>query len=137
MKFKGLFFILFFISSLSLKAQFVLSSDPAVFLGDVDKMLQSTKNEKAAQVSSAFSTSWSGFTDGQRKNIIALSQKMLKAKKFKAYPHFTDFFAALAAAKSKAIPSAQIDSLIFITGKVIGIYDGKQINSYFPSIRKF
>ncbi|HSZ25597.1 MAG TPA: hypothetical protein VK766_07770 [Cytophagaceae bacterium] len=128
--------VLVFASFLS-KAQYKFSSDPAVFVTDINTMMAATKNTGAIQSGTNFANSFNSFSSEHQKKIIEVSQKLSKSKKVKASPHFADFFAALTAAKTATISNSNLDSLLLIIDKITDTYDGKQLQVVFTSFRDF
>ncbi|HWZ21679.1 MAG TPA: hypothetical protein VNW06_03445, partial [Cytophagaceae bacterium] len=118
-------------------AQYKFSSDPAVFVQDINTMMANTKNPAAIQTGTAFGSTFSSYSPDQQKKIIETVQKLGKSKKAKSSPNFTDFFSALMAAKSKQISSANFDTLLIITNKIVDNYEGKVVQSYLNTIHIF
>ena len=118
-------------------AQYKFSSDPTVFVQDVNAMMANTKNPVAIQTATVFSTALTAYSPDQQKKIIEIFQKLGKSKKAKSHPNYTDLLTALNFAKGKKISESNIDSLLFITSKIIDLYDGKTVQAYLNTIRIF
>jgi len=131
------YYLIFLIVALPLisRAQYKLASDPAQFIVDVNTMLNATNNQGAMLVASNFNSAWSGFSDDQKKRIIETCQKMLKSKKLRANPNFSDFFATLVASQNENLSSSNFDTLLFITQHAVEKYDGQKLNTFFSTIR--
>ncbi len=119
------------------KAQYKFSSDPAVFLQDINTMMTNTKNPVAIQTGTSFGSTFASYSPEQQKKIIDLVIKMGKSKKIKSHPNFTDFFICLSAAKNKSISSANFDTLVIITDKIVDTYEGALVQSYINTMRIF
>jgi hypothetical protein len=137
MSLKSIFTAVLICLSFAASAQYQLSPEPGKFIQDVNLMLGNTKLETSIQVANEFSAFWTAFPEDQKKKIVDVSIKMVKSKKLRANGQFTDFFAILNAAKNKNLPSSQIDTILYITDKVITIFDGNQMANLFSTIRLF
>lgn len=131
------FYLIFLIVAVPLlcRAQYKLASDPAQFVVDVSTMLNTTNNQGVMIVASNFNSSWAGFSDDQKKKIIETCQKMLKSKKLRTNPNFSDFFATLVASKNANLSGSNLDTLLAITQYAVEKYDGQKLNTYFSTIR--
>ncbi|MCR6641765.1 MAG: hypothetical protein NVV82_22920 [Sporocytophaga sp.] len=131
------FYLIFLIVAVPLlcRAQYKLASDPAQFVVDVSTMLNTTNNQGVMIVASNFNSTWAGFSDDQKKKIIETCQKMLKSKKLRTNPNFSDFFATLVASKNANLSGSNLDTLLAITQYAVEKYDGQKLNTYFSTIR--
>jgi hypothetical protein len=118
-------------------AQYKFSSDPAQFVGDVTGMLNSSKSPIMQQVSIDFQGVWPSVSTVQQKKIIDIAQKMLKSKKYRPNPHFLDLFSIVNFSKAKGLNDNQIDSLLYVTDKVIEKLQVKQASNYLSTIKSF
>src|SRR4051812_9696593 len=136
MSLKSLCTAVFICLSLTAGAQYQLSPEPGKFIQDVNLMLGNTKLETSIQVGTEFTSLWNGsFTEDQKKKIIDVSIKLVKSKKLRASYQFTDFFAILNAAKTKNMSASDIDTILYITDKVNGTFDGNQMGNLFGTMR--
>src|SRR6478735_8739635 len=137
MRLDRLFILLVFVLGVALPAQsqYKFSSDPAQFVTDVNAMFTTANVPQGLTAASSFTAAWGTFTPEQQKKIIELSQKLSKSKKLRVNPQFTDYFALLAAVKSKGLESTTIDTLLIMTDKIVDDYDGRQLQGYFSTIR--
>lgn len=131
---KIVFLLLIF--NFPLMAQYKFSSEPEKFIAEVNTMFQNSKSASLLEVGTNFNSVWGNFEDKQRKKIIEISQEMVKLKRFRA-SHYGDLFGGLAAAKTRGLPSSQLDSILYITQKILPKFDGKQTNYYFTTLRQF
>lgn len=122
--------------SLLLKAQSNVFKDPATFSADVTAMMAVTKAEPSIAAGNAIISYYGSASEPVKKKIFDLSNQMFYKKKFKAIPHFTNFFAAVAFAGAKMSPT-DVDSMLYVTQKVLEKYDSKQIGSFFITLKTF
>ncbi len=131
------FILLFFCIGHLSTAQYKFSSDPTVFVQDINTMMLNSKNPAAIQAGTAFGAVFPSFSVDQQKKIIETAQQLAKTKKAKSHPNFTDFFSALTAAKAKQISTQNFDTLILITNKINDDYTSALVQSYLATIRIF
>ncbi len=126
------------LATLLVQAQsFKLSDKPEEFVGDVAKMMASTKSEKLTQINSDFGTAWNGMNEAQRTKIIAITQKM-NAKKYRLTPQYEYFFGTLASAiNKKSLPSEEFFKLLIVIEKSVNQYDAKTLTEVLRSTYTF
>lgn len=98
-----------------------LSTDPAQFMADVQLMMAATNNAAGKATGSRLQQIWASnkLTSSQQARIVALSQTM-QNKKFRARPHFEDFFGALVGAATIAkLTDTQVDQYLEVLGKTL------------------
>ncbi|HYE79086.1 MAG TPA: hypothetical protein VEI97_13980, partial [bacterium] len=98
-----------------------VSTDPAVFQEDVVKLLGSGKTQLGAETAQQFQATWSAgrFTAPQQQRIIALTQQMV-TRRFKAHPHYEQFFGVLiSAAAEPAMSGSALDDLLTVFDKTL------------------
>ncbi len=119
-------------------AQYVFPDDPQGFIQVVGQMMTNTKSERSVRAFNDFSSVWPGsFSENSRKSIIRISQDMSRMR-LRASTNFTDFYAALASSVQKhQMSSADIDSILLVTEKVLKNYDPKDRNEFFYTTALF
>ncbi|MBX9851174.1 MAG: hypothetical protein K2X86_05380 [Cytophagaceae bacterium] len=118
--------------------QVSLFKDKANFNADVQAMMAVTKNEKSIQIGNSLLTVYAQSSETIQAKLFELSQIMYQKKKYKANPHFNEFYSAVVAAVSvKNMPATDLDSMLYVTKLVLDKYDSKQVNSYFTTIKTF
>lgn len=123
--------------SILLKAQSNLFKDQANFATDVNAMMALSKAEASINAGNGIVSYYGSASDVIKKKLFDISQVMYQKKKYKANPQFTDFYTAISAASAKNMSASDMDSLLFVTQKVLEKYDNKQLISYFNTIKIF
>src|SRR5690606_21933438 len=111
--------LLFFIAMAPLCTRGQDVPDEEDFAAEVTKKMDHTNNAEAKQVAVNFSQAWNSgrFTPSQKSTIEDLAQKM-RAKNYKAYPTFSDFFQVLLKATDKQLSASQIDNLLRVASEI-------------------
>jgi len=128
--------LLILLSALSpVWAQVGIFKDPANFSNDVSTFMAGPKTEVATNAGTGVVSVYGSASDAVKTKIFDITQKLYQKKKFKA-PQFVDFYAALYAAGSKKnISQTDLDSLLYVTQKMVEKYDSKQITAFFTTIK--
>lgn len=124
---------LFLLSLTIAHAQQRISGDPATFTTEVTTMMATGANQYAMESGNQFTSAWGGFSATQQKQIIEVTQKLIKSKKLKTNPHFADFFVCLTALQSKG--ADQVDTMLIITSKLIETYDAIKMGTFLKTVR--
>lgn len=129
-------FLLFFV--VKANAQYVFPDDPQGFIQMAGQMMTNTKSERSIRVYNEFSSVWTGSLDeNTKKSVIRISQDMAR-KRLRASTNFTDFYSALVSAVQRhRMSSADIDSILYVTEKVLKHYDAKARNEFFQTMALF
>ncbi len=120
-------------------AQVKLSDDPAQFVTDIKTAFISSKNPQIMQTGSSFEAIWTsgGITEAQKKKIIKITQT-LQRKKYKINPHFNHFIGSINAGVSNQLATGQqLDSLLYVSERVIDNHTQKQVEIYLNTILDF
>ncbi|MCU0415726.1 MAG: hypothetical protein MUE33_00955 [Cytophagaceae bacterium] len=125
--------ILFTVALSQSIAQQRISGDPSTFPTEVTTMMATGANTYAIESGSKFTAVWGSFSATQQKQIIDVTQKLIKSKKLRTNPHFADYFVCLAALQSKG--ADQVDSMLYITSKIIETYDATKMGQFFKTVR--
>src|SRR5690606_27963379 len=110
--------------------------DPGNFAGDVSAMMAVTNSDPSIMAGNAVISLYGSSSEEVKKKLFQISNVMYQKKKYKAIPQFTDFFAAVSAAGSKMSPT-DLDSMLYVTQKILEKYEHRQINTYFTTIKNF
>lgn len=112
--------------------------DEEGFAAEVTKMMDLTNNAEAKQVAVNFSQAWNSgrFTPSQKSTIEDLVQKM-RAKNYKAYPTFSDFFQVLLKATDKQLSASQIDNLLRVASEIELNEHRNSLMHYFTFLKDF
>jgi hypothetical protein len=125
--------VLLFTNTLTF-AQQKFSGDVTLFPNEVTAMMLNTNNLTANEAGAKLSSTWGQFSPNQQKEMVALSQKMVKSKKFRTIPHFVDFYSGVTALKTNN-PS-QVDSMMIVINYMLDKnMDAKSIELALHTIR--
>lgn len=133
-KYTLLFFICL-LPNIAVFSQQKFSGDPAAYPAEAAAMMQVTQNQECIEAGSALGASWGAFNAAQQKKIVDVSQKMVKSKKFRANPHFRDFYLTLSGMQGKGMGGVQLDTFLIITDQFVETLTGTQMETYFKTTK--
>ncbi len=135
----GIFLIL---GSLSVDVQaqrYSLTDSVTVFGSDVKRLLRKAPDSTSARVGREFEALWGSgsLSDRHKDSVMAISHRMTDIN-FNIIPYFRDFYAILVyAVDSAEVPDQRLDEYLSITKQVIEKYRGRELTSYFRTLRTF
>lgn len=120
-------------------AQAKLSEDPAQFVIDIKNAFIGSKNAQLIETGNSFESIWGSgsITEAQKKKIIKITQT-LQRKKYKINPHYAHFIGGIKeGVQSQLAVGQQLDSLLYVTERVIDNYGLKQVEVYLITVLDF
>ncbi|MBK0404475.1 hypothetical protein I5M27_15860 [Adhaeribacter sp. BT258] len=115
------------------------SEDPDLFIGEVQTMMAPTRNERAVQVASMLDMAWkSGLISPDQKTRVIKFAKGLQAKKYKAYPHFVNYFGAIGSAVNvHSITGKELDKIMNVIDETYQKEDPKSVETFMATAYRF
>lgn len=108
------------------------------FPDQVIALMAPANNAEARQTAEAFKGLWGqgSFSEGQKREIIALTEKM-KAKNYKAFPEFNNFFQALVKGANRKLSATQMDNLLRVAVEIEKNEQRSNLTRYFIFLQDF
>lgn len=114
-----------------------LFKDQASFTNDVKTMMELSKQEPSIAAGNNIQTVYSSTSDPVKKKLFEITQFLYQKRKFKSAQYIDFFSAVYAAATVKNVPASDLDSMLYVTQKILEKYDSKQMLTFFTTIRNF
>src|SRR5690606_29742586 len=136
--FSTFIFILTFLFQTQALAQQAPDGSSGGFTEQITKMMALSNNADAIRIGSEFKTAWEGgaFTEAQKSNIIKLAATMTE-KKYKGYPHFSQFYEVLIKGSNFELSVDQMDNLISVALKIEENRSRNDLIHYFSFLNDF
>ena len=126
--------LVLFLSSFILSAQNKINSfsnDFGLFVSELNDFMNSSDNSELKETYKSFKKlSNNSFSELQKKNIIKISNLMLK-KRLRAKPHFNQFLLSLNSLKIKSLDNDFIDNWLLINSKVLNDFSTKKLLMFY------
>ena len=115
-----------------------LPTDPAAFLQEVTKILESADRKKGREfIENQFTPVWNGthFNDAQRQRIIAMADHLQK-KRFEAFPSFHNYLASVVAFAKSARGAPEFEAWMQGLDHVSGLGRKQVFQAYLATSRQ-